>query len=152
MYSCAVTCWKPMAGPPDADLDLHTGVDAAARHELTGHGLLVRVDLGIGPDELVQAAVLGFGVPVGLHDHSVGTHARERSAPRRRSLPVVAAPPPVVAAPAPVVAAPPPVVADDESLSSPHAARNRKPASGTASQAALVVLRMCPPCRCCSGA
>ena len=45
-----------------------------------------------------------------------------------------------------VVAAPPPVVADDESLSSPHEARSRKPASGAASQAALVVLRMCPPC------
>jgi len=60
--------------------------------------------------------------------------------------PVVAAPPEAVVPAPPVVAAPPPVVADDESLSSPHAARSRKPASGAASQAALVVLRMCPPC------
>ena len=62
----------------DADLDLHAGVDAAARHELTGHGLGVRVDLGVGADELIQAAVLGLGVPVGLHDHGVGTDAGER--------------------------------------------------------------------------
>ena len=85
--------------------------------------------------------MLGLGVPVGLDDDRRGAHAGERCRVAPGSRPVVAAPPPVVAAPPPRSSPRSrPSSRDDEPLSSPHAARSRKPASGTASQAALVVL------------
>ena len=146
-----------------ADLQVDAGVDAAGRDQRAGDGDAVLVDRVAVADHVVDPAVLGLGVPVGLDDDGLravrrqvdvaGRSAAAGRAGRRRWSPVVV---PVAAVVA--VASPPVAVvsaagasvdaASSSSSSPPHAARARAPASGTASQ--RLDRRMCikvSPCR-----
>ena len=75
-----------------ADLDVDAGVDAAGRDERTGDRTPLLVDGVAVADHLVDPAVLGLGVPVGLDDDGLRAVRRQvdiagRRAAARRAVP-----------------------------------------------------------------
>ena len=72
-----------MAGPPERT-STFTPVRLAVRVERAGHHLVLGVDRGVGPDQVVGGAVLRLGEPVGLDDDRCRAHVRRSAAPRRR--------------------------------------------------------------------
>ena len=148
-----------------ADLDVDAGVGAAG-DERAGDGDGVVVDRVAVADHLVDPAVLGLGVPVGLDDdglRAVGGQVDAAAGALDRSSPVVLGglvpcpvpscrrgrgrrSPPRRGAVAAVVGRPWPR-SPSSSSSPPQAASTRTPASGRASQRR--VRRMCMGLLCC---